>query len=121
MCGTGWLVEAAKEGQHESSSVLVAESAVQNEIAGRVQSNQTVENVSKSPEYGLFVWSQFCYVEYLFVDQGGGRWQLTKDEHDDDGDKCARDFKFACSVLIILFSLLLLSSHSSVKMFTLSE
>jgi len=39
MCGTGWLVEAAKEGQHESSSVLVAESAVQNEIAGRVQSN----------------------------------------------------------------------------------
>ena len=86
MCGTGWLmVEAAKEGQHESSSVLVAESAVQNEIAGRVQSNQTVENVSKSPEDGLFVWSQFRYVEYL-VDQGGGRGQLANDDDDDDDD-----------------------------------
>ena len=120
MCGTGWLVEAAKEGQHESSSVLVAESAVQNEIAGRVQSNQTVENVSKSPENGIFVWSQFCYVEYL-VDQGGGRGQLANDEHDNDGDECARDFQFACSCLLFPLRDILLSSHSSVEMLTLAE
>ena len=48
LCGAGRADEAATEGQHEGASVLVAEGAVQQEIAGGVDGNKKVEDVAQA-------------------------------------------------------------------------
>lgn len=55
MDGTGSLVKAAAEGPHECPPVLLAEGAVEQEVARRVHRHQEVENVAQGAQRVLLI------------------------------------------------------------------
>ena len=118
LCGAGRADEAATEGQHEGASVLVAEGAVQQEIAGGVDGNKKVEDVAQAEKQSFFVSIAARGLEN-FVDQRGGCWQLTNEEHHHHGDQsdCDADLVMSCPIL----TLARLSCHGPAKILTLAH
>jgi hypothetical protein len=83
---TTWPVETSAKGAHKSPSVFVAKSAVEQEIASSVNGHETIENISKCSQNGLFVRLRRWIVKNV-VNERGSRGQLTNQEHDDDGNQ----------------------------------
>lgn len=61
---------ASAQSEEEGPPVLVAQCAVEEEVPGRIEGDEEVENVAESLEEGLFVRLSFGLVKD-FVDQSG--------------------------------------------------